>query len=91
MEFTQEVKLTAPSEVRSETKLSVDLDLGRTEGPTWATVAAVDEGILQLTDFQPPDPLRGIFARRALGVETFETIGWALLLPPSRAVERGRR
>ncbi|MCP3956726.1 MAG: hypothetical protein GY719_02620 [bacterium] len=85
--FTQEVELEVPSEVRSGSTLTVSLDLGgrvaaEADGPTWATVAAVDEGVLSLTRFQSPDPFRDIFARRALGVETFETVGWTLLVPP---------
>jgi uncharacterized protein YfaS (alpha-2-macroglobulin family) len=60
----------------------VNLELGPQEGPTFATVAVVDEGILSLTRFKSPDPLKELFAKRALGVETFETIGWTLLVPP---------
>ncbi|MHB8418586.1 MAG: alpha-2-macroglobulin family protein [Myxococcales bacterium] len=89
VEYTQAVQLTAPKEVRSESKLTVSLELGKLDGPTWATVAAVDEGILQLTHFEPPEPLRQLFARRALGVETFETVGWSLLLPPGQSNSAG--
>ncbi len=81
-EFTQAVKLTVPAEVRSGARLPVTLDLGHLEGPTFATVAAVDEGILSLTRFESPDPSKQIFTRRALGVETFETVGWTLTVPP---------
>ncbi|XXF76058.1 alpha-2-macroglobulin family protein [Myxococcaceae bacterium GXIMD 01537] len=81
--FTQEVKLEVPSEVRSNGALTVGLDLGPQEAPTFATVAVVDEGILSLTRFQSPDPLKTLFAQRALGVETYETLGWTLLVPPA--------
>jgi uncharacterized protein YfaS (alpha-2-macroglobulin family) len=81
-EFTQPVTLNVPKEVRSATTLTVDLDLGTLDGPTWATVAAVDEGILSLTRFESPDPAEQIFTRRALGVDTFETVGWTLAVPP---------
>lgn len=81
--FTQEVKLSVPEEVRSNSTLTVNLELGALEGPTYATVAVVDEGILSLTRFQSPDPLKELFAKRALGVETYETIGWTLLVPPA--------
>ena len=43
----------------------------------------MDEGILSLTRFESPDPRKQIFTRRALGVETFETVGWTLLVPPA--------
>jgi alpha-2-macroglobulin len=81
-EYTQTVKLSVPTEVRSNSTLTVNLELGPQEGPTFATVAVVDEGILSLTRFKTPDPLKELFAKRALGVETFETIGWTLLVPP---------
>lgn len=83
VEFTQAVKMDVPKEVRSNGALNVNLDLGPLEGPTFATVAVVDEGILSLTRFQSPDPLKQLFTKRALGVETYETIGWTLLVPPS--------
>jgi uncharacterized protein YfaS (alpha-2-macroglobulin family) len=34
----------------------------------WVTLAAVDEGILQLTDFKSPDPVTYYFGKRRLGV-----------------------
>ncbi|HYI03065.1 alpha-2-macroglobulin family protein [Hyalangium sp.] len=80
--YTQSVKLEVPKEVRSNSTLTVNLELGPQEGPTFATVAVVDEGILSLTRFKSPDPLKELFAKRALGVETYETIGWTLLVPP---------
>ena len=80
-EFTQHVALEVPAKVRSQSTLAVQLALGEGEGPTWATVAVVDEGVLSLTRFASPDPFDAIFARRVLGVETFETIGWTRLAP----------
>lgn len=78
-EFTQTVTVTAPSEVRSSAPLSVNIDVGVNQAGTVATVAVVDEGILQLTNFQTPDPNKQLFAKRALGVETYETLGWTML------------
>lgn len=80
--FTQTVSLRAPAEVRSNEPLTVELDLGPQEGTTFATVAAVDEGILQLTRFKTPDPLATLISKRALGVETYETLGWTMLVAP---------
>ncbi|HEY5935760.1 MAG TPA: MG2 domain-containing protein, partial [Kofleriaceae bacterium] len=78
-EYTQTVTLDVPKEIRSNSPLKVTLNLGANAGPTFATVAVVDEGILSLTDFKTPEPLAQLFARRGLGVETFETIGWTML------------
>lgn len=75
------VKLTAPAEMRPNRELTVKIDAGPNGGRTFATIAAVDEGVLQLTRFVSPDPLSEIYAQRALGVNTFETVGWSLILP----------
>ncbi|MBA3539965.1 MAG: hypothetical protein H0T79_10085, partial [Deltaproteobacteria bacterium] len=82
-EFTQAVTIEAPKEVRSSAALPITLNLGAQAGPTFAVVAVVDEGILSLTGFQTPDPLAQLFAKRALGVETYETIGWTMLHQPA--------
>ena len=87
-QFTQTVKLEAPKEVRSSSPLAVTLDVGKPEGATFAMVAVVDEGILQLTDFKSPDPLAQLYSKRALGVETFETIGWTMLHQPASVSSR---
>lgn len=79
--FMQTLNVRTPEEVRSNSTLKVELDFGALEEPMFVTVAAVDEGILQLTKFSSPNPFDAIFDKRALGVETFETIGWNLLLP----------
>jgi uncharacterized repeat protein (TIGR01451 family) len=84
-ELTQKIAITAPKEVRSSSPLSVTIDVGKTDGPAFATVAVVDEGILSLTSFPSPDPLAKLFDKRALGVETYETIGWTMLHQPAGA------
>ncbi|HZA52334.1 MAG TPA: MG2 domain-containing protein, partial [Myxococcaceae bacterium] len=72
--FTQELKLSVPKEVRSNSRLEVAVDAGPADGPAYVAVAVVDEGVLSLTRFASPNPIPEIFARRALGVETYETI-----------------
>jgi hypothetical protein len=85
VDYTQAVTLNVPKEVRSNDTLTVDVELGSVEKGTFATVAVVDEGILSLTRFQSPDPLQALFTKRALGVQTYETLGWTLLIPPAGA------
>jgi uncharacterized protein YfaS (alpha-2-macroglobulin family) len=80
-EFTHQLKMEVPNEVRSNSKLEVKLDFGKLDEPTVVTVAAVDEGILSLTKFKSPNPIDQIFEPRALGILTYETVGWNLLLP----------
>ena len=86
--FVVPVALTVPAEIRPYSPLKVDLDLGPLKEPTWVTVSAIDEGILSLTKFVTPDPTRDLFARRRLGVESFETIGWTLLSAPAGSGKR---
>lgn len=80
--FVREVALAVPREIEPNSVLKVDVDAGSGDGKSWVTVAAVDEGILSLTDFESPDPVDDLFVRRALGVESFETVGWTLLTRP---------
>ncbi len=77
------VTLTVPKEIRSGANLDVGLDIGSSQngGPVFATVAAVDEGILKLTHFVSPDPLGQLFSQRALGTKTYETVGWNVAAP----------
>jgi uncharacterized protein YfaS (alpha-2-macroglobulin family) len=82
---TQALQVSAPGEIRSSSPLAIQLDAGKIDGPAFATVAVVDEGILSLTGFASPDPLAQLFAKRALGVETYETIGWTMLHQPAGA------
>lgn len=85
VDYTQAVTLNVPKEVRSNDALPVDIELGSVEPGTYATVAVVDEGILSLTRFKSPEPLEALFSKRALGVQTYETLGWTLLIPPAGA------
>lgn len=76
--FLHTVSLNVPETIQPNSTMTIGLQVEGAEGATYATVAAVDEGILQLTDFESPDPTSQIFAQRALGVDTFETVGWSL-------------
>jgi uncharacterized protein YfaS (alpha-2-macroglobulin family) len=77
VEWTLPVTLSVPERVRSGQPLQVEVSAPG-DGPTFVTVAAVDEGILQITKFPTPDPLNDLFPRRALGVSTWETVGWSV-------------
>ncbi len=55
----------------------------KTTPGAWVTLAAVDEGILALTDFKTPDPLGHYFGKRMLGVGIHDD--WARLLAPAGA------
>lgn len=53
----------------------------KTAPGAWVSLAAVDEGILALTDFVTPDPLGHYFGKRRLGVGIHDD--WARLLTPA--------
>ncbi len=82
-EFSDSIKLVVAEEIKPNSTLTVDLEFPKSEAGRFVTVAAVDEGILSLTRFKSPDPIRIIFEPRALGIETFETFGWNVMLPGS--------
>ncbi len=70
------VRISAPQEVRPETRLELAV---QTEPDAVVTIAAVDEGILQLIAQETPDPFSYFYAKRALGVDSYDI--FSLLLP----------
>jgi alpha-2-macroglobulin len=75
--------ITVPQLVRGETSLAI-----RVKGDPNAalTVAAVDEGILQLIAQQTADPFTYFYRKLALGVASYDT--YTLLLPEVPGVKR---
>lgn len=73
---TFELTINAPEIVRprQERLITVDIDSGPRE-PVFLTLAAVDEGILQLTKFQSPDAPEHYFGKKALGVSLHDDYG----------------
>ena len=82
------VRIRTDEEVRPGDTMRIEVDTGLRGQSAVATVAAVDEGILQLTGYRTPDPLAVLWQERRLGVETFDTVGWATRLPPADASSR---
>lgn len=73
------VQLAAPDEIRPATSLGVDIKVtdatGNAVKDAAVTVAAVDEGICQLTGFSTPDPFAFFTRFRSLGVDTADLFG----------------
>ncbi|NVO28016.1 alpha-2-macroglobulin family protein [Donghicola sp. C2-DW-16] len=66
-----DLKITVPQTARPRAPLTVDLEVLNpieTDKPIYATIAAVDVGILNLTAFKSPDPEGHYFGQRRLGV-----------------------
>jgi uncharacterized protein YfaS (alpha-2-macroglobulin family) len=74
------VEIVAGKSVRSRThqKISVKAAPG-----SFVTLAAVDNGVLQITDFQTPDPYGHFYAKKALEVNAYDM--YPLLFPELRA------
>jgi alpha-2-macroglobulin len=76
-------QIKVPTEMRSQRKLPVDVVA---EPGAVVTIAAVDEGILQLIAQKTPDPFAHFYRRLALNVATHDI--FAQLLPEVRANKR---
>ncbi len=81
------IDITTPKVLRPKHILPVKIKaIG--ESKAEVTIAAVDEGILQITDYKTPNPLEYFFRKRRLGISTFDVFG--LLLPDfSKQVRNG--
>jgi uncharacterized protein YfaS (alpha-2-macroglobulin family) len=71
------ITLKAPSQTRPRQPWRVPLTVsGQSAGsPVFVTLAAVDEGVLQLTAYDTPDPLAHYFGQRRLGVDIRDLYG----------------
>lgn len=70
------VDLDLPEEIRPKRplKISFQVKAGPDKSGTrsYITIAAVDEGVLQLTDFKTPDPFGFFFSKKRLEVESYD-------------------
>ena len=74
------VEITAQKSVRSHTHQKVKV----TAAPgSMVTLAAVDNGVLQISDFETPDPYAHFYAKRALEVSGYDM--YPLLFPELKA------
>ena len=74
------MEILAKKSVRSRTQQEVKI---KAEPNSLVTLAAVDNGVLQVSDFKSPDPYGYFYARRALAVTDYDV--YPLLLPELRA------
>ncbi|HYC29037.1 MAG TPA: alpha-2-macroglobulin family protein, partial [Chitinophagaceae bacterium] len=74
------VEIVANKSVRSRTHQSVRI---KTEPNSYVTLAAVDNGVLQVTSFKTPDPYGHFYAKRALQVDAYDM--YPLLFPEVKA------
>jgi len=74
------VQITAQKSVRSRTHQKV---IVKAQPGSFVTLAAVDNGVLQVSDFKTPDPYNYFYQKKALQVNAFDL--YPLLFPEVRA------
>lgn len=75
-ERTFNLTLAAPEVIRPRREQLIEVEIeGGPRERVFLTLAAVDEGILQLTNFQSPDPVAYYFGKKALGVDLLDDYG----------------
>ncbi|MBI5324089.1 MAG: alpha-2-macroglobulin family protein [Ignavibacteriae bacterium] len=72
------VKIIAPDKIKPNTSQIITVKTA-SERNIFVTLAAVDEGILQVKNFKTPDPYGFMYAKRGLKVESYDL--YKLLLP----------
>ena len=72
------ISLDAPEEVKPGQRLTVQVDTASSYAETFVTLAAVDDGILGLTNYKTPDPFSHFFAQRLLAYEVRDTYGYLI-------------
>lgn len=63
-----------PSELKPETEALITVSGSNNKAMTY-TIAVVDEGLLDLTNFKTPNPHELFYAREALGIKTWDIFG----------------
>ncbi|MFI4998360.1 MAG: alpha-2-macroglobulin [Reyranellales bacterium] len=73
---TLSVQMAAPEKVTPRQRIEVPIRVANAQGKeAFVTLAAVDEGILQLTRFHTPNPAEFYFGKRRLGLDMRDDYG----------------
>ena len=69
--------ITMPDKLRPETQSSITVSEASGKEMTY-TIAIVDEGLLDITNYKTPDPHAAFYAREALGVKTWDLFDYVI-------------
>ncbi len=72
------IKVSAPDVTKPKSHVNIDIQIDRPRS-TDLTVAAVDAGILQLTDFKTPDPIDFFYGKKQPGLSPYDL--YSLIYP----------
>lgn len=74
-ERTLAVEIGTPEKMLPRAPLAVPISVANAGDEAYVTVAAIDEGVLQLTDFPTPDPVKYFYGKRRLGIAMRDDYG----------------
>jgi uncharacterized protein YfaS (alpha-2-macroglobulin family) len=69
--------ISMPDKIRPETPSSITISEASGKEMTY-TIAIVDEGLLDITNYKTPDPHETFYAREALGVKTWDLFDYVI-------------
>lgn len=72
---TLAVEIETPERITPRQTLMVPVAVSGSSGPARLTLAAVDEAVLQITNYQRPDPAAHVYGKRRLAVELRDLYG----------------
>ncbi len=75
-----ELTVQAPDQVQPQSTLSLKLSSAQASESMMVTVAAVDQGVLSITDFETPDPFEYFYQPRSAGVDARDNFSEVLHL-----------
>lgn len=81
------VQLDAPEKIRPNRTVEIGFRVRGSSGVKRLTIAAVDEGILQLTNFQTPDPHGFFYQQRGLNTASYDL--YSAILPEIETAKGG--
>ncbi len=71
-----ELALNAPAAIRPNQPLKVSVNApGLADQVAQVTVSAVDQGILNITQFEVPDPIKEFFGKRRYAIDAYDVYG----------------
>ncbi|MDR0541681.1 MAG: alpha-2-macroglobulin [Dysgonamonadaceae bacterium] len=76
-ESVLEPRIAMPDVLRPETEFTVEVSEKQGKAMTY-TLAIVDDGLLDLTNFKTPDPWNEFYAREALGIRTWDMYDYVM-------------
>ncbi|ACL69722.1 alpha-2-macroglobulin family protein [Halothermothrix orenii] len=72
------VSINSKGELRPDSKARFEIEVDGVKKETYVAVAAVDEGILQLTSFKTPSPFQFFYGKKSLEVKSYDLYNMVL-------------